>query len=635
MSIRELLQAYWGYSTFRPLQEEIIQHLLSGKDTLAMLPTGGGKSICFQVPGMFLEGMTIVVSPLIALMKDQVENLQKRNITATYINSSLSNSEVDRRLQGAMDGKYKFLYIAPERIASQVFEQRLPKMNVSLLVVDEAHCISQWGYDFRPSYLEIHRIRQAKPKVPIIALTASAIPAVKEDIAQKLRFQKHKVFEQSFKRDNLRYFVVEEENVMLRIVEIAKRTMGTGIVYVRTRKATESVAQHLQENGISALAYHGGLTHSDRDNIQKEWMENRSRVMVATNAFGMGIDKPDVRFVLHYHLPADLESYYQEAGRGGRDGKTAIAIAFRNPADIHELERWVKEKYPTWEQVQECFEALCEQYQIPNMGDIYEKHIFDIQSFAQAHKLSVRTLYNVVSLLDKELFLQFQEEKEDYGYLHSLATPQDWVVFQQQNPKFSLISDMILRNMGGAIFHQEVPFLPFVWKNALNWEEKELDRQLQHLVRADMISYTPPTQLPTITFLKNRQALTQNALNWQKYVFLQAQALWRYGKLLSYIENTKSCRSEMLQQYFGETNTTACGKCDVCIQHKKSKTSFKEITDMHEFLLDFILKNPEIAYRDALHQANIGTLQQREEMLRMMIDKGTIVADIRGKLKIA
>lgn len=634
MSIREILQTYWGYDAFRPLQEEIIQHVIAGKDTFAMLPTGGGKSLCFQVPGMYFKGMTIVISPLIALMKDQVENLQKRNISATYINSSLSNGEVDRRLQGAMDGKYKFLYLAPERINSQLFELRLPQMPVDLLVVDEAHCISQWGYDFRPSYLEIHRIRQIKPQIPIIALTASAIPAVKKDIVEKLRFQQHKTFEQSFRRENLRYFVVDEENVMLRIVEITKRTMGTGIVYVRTRKATESIAKHLQENGISSLAYHGGMTHSDRDNIQKEWMENRSRVIVATNAFGMGIDKPDVRFVLHYHLPADLESYYQEAGRGGRDGKTAIAIAFRNPADIHELERWVKEKYPTWEQVVTCYAALCEQYQIPNMGDINEKQVFDVQSFAQINQLSTRTLYNVVALLDKEHFLIYEEEKEDYGYIHSLASPQDWVLFQKQNPRFSLLADMILRNMGGAIFHQEVPFLPFVWKSALGWEEKELEKQLQHLVQADMIVYTPPTTLPTIIFLKNSRALSQNAINWSKYTFLQAQALWRYGQIKSYIDNKSACRSEMLQQYFGEKGTKSCEKCDVCIANKKKKPSHKEIKDLRSSLLDFLVENPDTSYRDTLHKATIGTMPQREEMLRYLMDKGEVIADVRGRLRI-
>ncbi|MCL4165351.1 UNVERIFIED_CONTAM: hypothetical protein GTU68_020087, partial [Idotea baltica] len=329
----EILKKHWGYDAFRPLQEEIIQSVIEERDTLALLPTGGGKSICFQVPGLYFKGLTIVISPLIALMKDQVERLNQLGIAATYVNSSMPFYQVDTKLQGAMDGDYKFLYLAPERLQSEMFKLRLPKMDVSLLVVDEAHCISQWGYDFRPSYLQIAELREAKPDVPIIAVTASATDEVRADILEKLEMREPAVFTKSFRRDNLRYFVLEEENVTQRTIDIVKRTQGTGIIYARTRRTTEHLSNYLIGQGISAAAYHGGLKTSERSKIQQSWLDDKTRIIVATNAFGMGIDKPNVRFVVHYHLPFDLESYYQEAGRGGRDGKTALAIAFRSPVD--------------------------------------------------------------------------------------------------------------------------------------------------------------------------------------------------------------------------------------------------------------------------------------------------------------
>jgi ATP-dependent DNA helicase RecQ len=318
---RDILKEFWGYEAFRPLQEDIIDSVLQGNDTLALLPTGGGKSICFQVPGMALPGLTIVVSPLIALMRDQVEHLNSRHIPATYINSSVSFRNIDRKLQNAMDGRYKFLYVAPERLKSDMFQARLPQMNVSLLAVDEAHCISQWGYDFRPAYLEIHALREHFPEVPVIALTATAPPRVKDDIVDKLQLKEPRIFRKSFRRDNLSYRVISSERVPDRILQFLRNTPGSGIIYARTRKRTKALADLLKRNDISAAAYHGGMSTTDRNRVQQQWISNEVRVITATNAFGMGIDKPDVRFVLHYNLPSDLESYYQEAGRGGRDGK--------------------------------------------------------------------------------------------------------------------------------------------------------------------------------------------------------------------------------------------------------------------------------------------------------------------------
>ncbi len=632
--IHQLLKQYWNYDSFRPLQEDIVQSVVNGQDTLALLPTGGGKSLCFQVPGMYFDGLSIVVSPLIALMKDQVTNLEKSGIAATYINSSLSPWQIDQRLQAAMDGKYKFLYIAPERIRSAMFLQRLPQMKVSLLVVDEAHCISQWGYDFRPAYLDINHIRKICKNIPAIALTASAIPAVRADIIDKLQLKKVQVFEKSFRRENLRYFILKEENVVGRIIEIAKRSAGTGIVYVRTRKATELIAQTLVENGISALPYHGGMPHSDRDNIQQQWIQNQHRIIVATNAFGMGIDKPDVRFVLHYHLPADLESYYQEAGRGGRDGKTALAIAFDNAADKLEIKRWVATKYPTWEEMQTCYEALCKHFKIPNEGDIHVTYDFDIQAFAQENNLPPRALHNVVSVLHREMFLFFNEEKEDYGYIQSKCSPDDWINFKQKTPKAVLITDMILRNMGGAIYSREVPFLPQTWATALNWELSDLEKHLNRLAQLNLISYTPPTGMPTLTFLKNSQLLTQNGMNWGKYLFLQRQATFRLSELLNYVETTETCRSLLIQNYFGETSQEKCGKCDVCIGRHKTQVGDADFDVLQQAIQVFLRNNPETSYRDTLQLVQKGTPAQKEEVLRYLIDKGIVVADKLTRLKV-
>ena len=629
-SIHEILKQYWGYDVFRPAQEEIIQKVIDGKDTFALLPTGGGKSLCFQIPGLYFGGLTIVISPLIALMKDQVENLEKKGIHATYINSSLPSYEIDRRLQGAMDGKYTFLYLAPERIGSQIFLQRLPAMKVSLIVVDEAHCISQWGYDFRPPYLEIHRLRKIKPNIPIIAVTASATPEVQKDILHHLQLKNPEIFVQSFKRDNLRYFVQEEQNVMKRILEIAKRTTGTGIVYVRTRKAAEAIAGILEEHTLSAAAYHGGLTHSERYRIQEDWIKDRKRIMVATNAFGMGIDKPDVRFVVHYQLSADLENYYQEAGRGGRDGKTALAIAFHNPADLAELARWVKGKYPEWEELELYFKALCNVYNVPNEGNPNVTHTFDIATFCQENNLSPKVLYNVVHLLHQEGFIYYKEEKEDYGYIQSACMPEDWVNFQKNTPSMKLIAEMIMRNLGGAIFQHEVPFLPYVWANALKVTPEYLEQQLLRLVQLKMIFYALPTNTPTLTFLKTRDSLTKNSLNWNKYLFLKQQAETRFEKIKSYITTSDTCRSNMIQRYFGEKDVKPCGKCDVCVSQRRTVESEK----LHNEMLAFIRKSPNILYRDILHTFPKGNIEERKRILRYLLDKGLLESDVKGHVNL-
>lgn len=632
-SALEVLQQYWGYPGFRPLQGEIIETVLQDQDTLALLPTGGGKSICFQVPGLCREGLTLVISPLIALMKDQVERLNRLGIAATYVNSSMSYTQIDSRLQGAMDGVYKFLYLAPERIRSEMFKLRLPNMPIRLLVVDEAHCISQWGYDFRPAYLQIAEIREALPDLPIIALTASATPAVQQDIQDKLAMRKPVVFRQSFRRDNLRYFVIEEENVAGRILTICQRTLGTGIIYARTRKLTLRLATWLAENKISAAAYHGGMKTSARNQIQQDWLEDRVRVIVSTNAFGMGIDKPNVRFVVHYNLPFDLESYYQEAGRGGRDGQTALAIAFSNQPDLHEMARWNREKYPSWEQLTEHYRGLCNHFQIATEGRVDTLHDFDTTEVCEALGVSAIPLYNSIRVLHNEGLLLFTEESDDFAYLQVIARPEDLLIYKQHHPQSVEVLDFILRSLGGEVYTNEKRFLPEPWARQLDLPPLELHYQLERLAQRGLIHYQASTEQPTIRFLMPRQKLSRALLNWDKYDFLRTQSETRFKEMLRYVDNSSICRQLFIQQYFGEQAYDPCGKCDVCIGRHKTRVADHDFQTIRAALLAFIAAESP-SYRDAINQTRGGTPAQKEKILRALLDSKEVLADRFGRLKV-
>lgn len=628
-----ILKQYWGYDSFRPLQAEIIQSVLEGNDTLALLPTGGGKSVCFQVPGMCLEGMTLVISPLIALMKDQVERLNQMGIAATYINSSMPRKLIGQKLQMAMDGEYKFLYLAPERIQSDVFRIRLARMDISLLVVDEAHCISQWGYDFRPAYLNIHELRNLKPSIPCIALTASATPEVQADIQTQLHFKDPQIFRKSFKRDNLRYFVIHEENVLARISDIIKRTQGTGIVYARTRRRTETIAQLLQEKNISAVAYHGGMKTSERNDIQQAWIENKHRIIVATNAFGMGIDKPDVRFVLHYNLPFDLESYYQEAGRGGRDGKIALAICFYNPVDIGEMERWEREKYPSWEELKHHYQMLCSFYKIPMGESLMEWQAFDMLGLVQMSGEKALKLYRSLNLLNKEGLIHFNEDYDDFAYLQVIAKPGDLLRYKAQDASRATLVDYILRTMGGEIYIQEKRFRPNEWARNLHLSTDQLTLQLQRLESYQLIHFQPARSKPVIRFPIARHQLGPQSLDWAKYAFLKKQSQDRFKALLAYVEGTEICRSLTIQQYFGEQNYEPCGRCDICIGRHKTKVSDQEFHQIRR-AYESLLKTESLSYRDALIRVNKGTPHQREKVLRYLLDKNIIQANKKGELSL-
>ena len=630
----EILRRYWGHEQFRPLQEEIIQSVLSGKDTLALLPTGGGKSVCFQVPALCQKGMALVISPLIALMKDQVERLNRMGIAAAFVNSSMSRRQVDEKLQRAMDGGYRFLYMAPERIPSEMFQLRLPKMPINVLAIDEAHCISQWGYDFRPAYLNISQIREIIPEVPVIALTASAPPQVQTDIQEKLEMHASKVFSQSFRRENLRYFVLEEENVVSRILNIVSRTKGTGIIYARTRKRTETLSRMLRQQEIAAVAYHGGMKYSERDRIQQEWIEGEHRVIVATNAFGMGIDKANVRFVIHYNLPLDLESYYQEAGRGGRDGQTALAIAFRNPIDIGEIRRWSIERYPSWDQIKRHYRLLCDFFRIPNTGQVDSIFPLDMSELVSVSQEKSLALYHSLRILHNEGLLSFQEDQDDYGYLQVLGSPNDVLIYKQQHPRRAALIDFILRTLGGEVYQAGLRFLPRSWAHKLGTTEEDILQGLERMQTHSLISYTPPTSTPSIRFRQPFHRISKQELNWDKYDFLRKQAAFRLREMLRYVEEKTECRSLMIQQYFGEKDGQVCGKCDVCIGRNKEGVSDQELKRLHQEILSYIRAHPGTTYRLVLQQLSVGNPSQRETVLRYLLDKKIVYVNRIGELQV-
>lgn len=621
----EILQSYWGYDQFRPLQEDIIRAILDGKDTLALLPTGGGKSLCFQVPGMVMEGLTLVISPLIALMRDQVEQLNRRHIPATFINSSLSRSEIDRKLQMAMDGKYKFLYLAPERIETEMFLARLPRMNVSLVAIDEAHCISQWGYDFRPSYLRIAVLRAHLPKVPFAAFTATAPPPVRADILEKLELKQPAVFTQSFRRNNLSYRVIAADNVAERILRFVQNVQGAGVIYARTRKRVQTIAEFLKREGIASAAYHGGLPAAERDRVQTAWIQNDLRVIAATNAFGMGIDKPDVRFVLHYNMPGDLESYYQEAGRAGRDGKPCLAACFNNIADLEELRKWVQEKYPTWEQLNIHYDVLCNHFgvAIGAMPDV--DFPLDLTAISKTFNVNPIHFHNSLRLLDTEGILSLNERAEDFAYLMVTVQPHYLLDFKQRFPDKVDLIDHILRSLGGEVYSDSVSFRLKGWTAALDMDEATLKQQLDQLALRGVIAWHAPTSSPTLRFTRARLRLTREELKWDKYIFLNRQTQERLAQVEAYLEVPgKSCRSGFLEAYFGEKPQQACGICDVCKAAAAGPLDQARIREISKELLAKVGADAR-DIPSLIEEVDAGTRAQRLEVLRMLLDAGQLV----------
>lgn len=564
------LKKYWGHDSFRPLQEKIILSAIQNIDTLALLPTGGGKSLCFQIPGLVLGGTCLVISPLIALMNDQVNNLRNKGISAVAVTSSMNFKEIDVALNNAALGHVQFLYVSPERIENENFRQKLSYLPITLIAVDEAHCISQWGYDFRPSYLKIAELRTYFPTVSIIALTASATKDVVEDIQHKLQFNKQQVFRQSFVRKNIRYVVQLEENKYERLLKIIHNIGGSGIVYVRNRKKTEEISKWLIQQQISSGFYHAGLKPSDREIQQQRWVENQVQVIVATNAFGMGIDKPDVRFVVHVDLPDSLEAYFQEAGRAGRDERTAYATILCTEADIENLKDSFEKNTPSIEEIKQCYQAVFNFFQIPVESGEGLTVSFDIDEIARNYNLKVLTIYNSIKCLEKEGYVTYLDSNFEPAKVMFKMNKNDLYNFQVKFPKYDPLVKVLLRSYGGLFEgYVQIKEKDVAYRSKIS--ESELLYQLNILHQQGVLSYLPQTTLPKLLFLQNRINLKFQDIQLINYPILKQKRLYQINSVIDYVKEENICRSRLLLSYFNETEFKDCMYCDACIKNHKAQ----------------------------------------------------------------
>ncbi|MBA3704989.1 MAG: RecQ family ATP-dependent DNA helicase [Bacteroidetes bacterium] len=588
---RQILEHYWGFKSFRPLQEDIINAVLQGKDTLALLPTGGGKSICFQVPALAKEGICIVVSPLIALMKDQVENLVNKGIKAVAITSAMHKREIDIALDNCVHGNIKFLYLSPERLETEIVKIRLQKMKVNLIAIDESHCISQWGYDFRSSYLKIELLRELLPNIPVLALTATATKEVVNDIQEKLLFKKKHVLQKSFERSNLAYIILNEEDKLTRLVKIANNVNGSGIVYVRNRKKTQDIANYLISNKITADFYHAGLDAKIRDQKQNNWIQNKNRVIVCTNAFGMGIDKPDVRFVVHIDLPDSLEAYFQEAGRAGRDGLKAYAILPYNKGDKLELQRNVETSFPTIEDIRQTYQALANYYQIATGAGAGVTFNFDISVFCDTYKLQSITVFNSLKFIEREGYVSFSDAFYQPSRIKFEMNREELYKFQITNITFDHFIKLLLRSYAG-MFDNFVKINELDLAKKANTSREEIIKKLNYLQQHNLITYARQTELPQLTFIQERVDAKQLTISKENYALLKQRAFARMESVIHYAESTHKCRSQLLLSYFGETGTYRCNQCDVCLEENKTTLHTDEFENISKQIKQLLAVHP-------------------------------------------
>jgi len=578
---RKVLTKYWGYTSFRPLQEEIIRSVAEGKDTLGLMPTGGGKSITFQVPALANEGICLVITPLIALMKDQVNRLNSLEIRSLAIHSGMSAEEIDIALENSIYGDYKFLYISPERISTRIFRTRLPRLNLNLVAVDEAHCISQWGYDFRPSYLKIASIRDMiSDKVPFLALTASATPHVIDDIIEKLGFREKNVLKTSFERKNISYLVRRVEDKGSYLIKTLQKIRGSGIVYVRSRKRSKEIAELLVSNGISADFYHAGLPVELRDKKQIAWTTGETRVIVATNAFGMGIDKADVRFVIHWDMPECIEDYYQESGRVGRDNKSAYAVLLYSPSDKKRLEDSVRRKFPPVKRIKDIYEALCNYLQVPQGSGKDNVFDFNMYDFVSKFRLPVIETYNSLNFLQREGYIEFTEEINNPSRVHFIVGRDDLYKFQVANESFDGFIKLLLRSYTG-MFSEFVAINEEALAKKSALSRDAVYKFLVKLSTLNIIRYIPGKKTALVIFTEERLERKALMISPDNYLHVKDKHIVRLNRMIDYADFNTRCRQVMLLDYFGE-ESDRCGICDVCRERNEldlSKYEFDLILD--------------------------------------------------------
>lgn len=561
--------------------------MLDGKDTLALLPTGGGKSLCFQVPALAREGVCLVVSPLIALMKDQVDNLKKRGIPAAALHSGMHPDEIRIILDNCRFGNTKLLYVSPERLTTATMIESLRRMNINLLAVDEAHCISQWGYDFRPPYLQIAEIREMIPATPVLALTATATPKVVMDIQKRLAFKTENVFQKSFERKNLTYMVLKEEDKMKRLLNILSKVKGPGIVYVRNRRHTKEIAEYLQKNKISADFYHAGLDPKTRDKRQSSWIREESRIIVSTNAFGMGIDKPNVRVVVHLDLPDSMEAYFQEAGRGGRDEKRAYAVLLYENADVHDARHNLKLSYPELNTIRDVYQALGNYFQLPVGMGKDSQFDFDLSAFADQYNFPPVIVFNCLKFLEREGFVMMTEGLRQPSKVFIKARKEELYRFQVENEPFDHFIKTMLRSYSG-ILSDFVTFNETELARRCNITTEKVISNLKYLSKLQILDYLPQSDKPRVIYIQERLNTSDLTISPENYRDRLKDAGGRLESMIGYAESTGKCRSQELLSYFGESNTKRCGKCDACIERNKislNEMEFDNILNMIKPLL--------------------------------------------------
>jgi len=582
---QEVLKQYWGYDSFRSLQEEIIASVYEGKDTLGLMPTGGGKSLTFQVPTMLMDGVCLVVTPLIALMKDQVDNLKKLGIKATCVHSGMSYTEIIIALENCIYGNYKFLYVSPERLTTELFLAKLPYINVCLLVIDESHCISQWGYDFRPSYLRIVEIREYLPDVPVLALTATATPDVIDDIQDKLQFKQKNVFCKSFERKNIAYVIRETEDKLYEMVHILSKMQGCSIVYVRSRRLTKEIAVELQRHGIQADYFHAGLNTDEKIRKQNEWKNDRCRVIVCTNAFGMGIDKPDVRLVIHYELPGSLEEYFQEAGRAGRDEKKAYAVALVSQRDAAQLKKRVKDEFPGREFVKEIYEKLAYFFQIPINSGMDTGHNFSIEQFCSVYKYNITQVHNALKILDLSEYITYIEDTDKQSKLIFTVQRDELYKFSEFSPEVENLIQVLLRSYTG-LFSDYAYISEDLLAQRTGMSQHAVYESLKLLSKKNIIHYIPAQKIPTIYYNRNREDIKYLSIPQSVYEQRRDRLIRRIKNVIDYGSSKTQCRSKMLLQYFGEKDAKDCGKCDVCLDKKQREMRSSEMDKLIQTVLE-------------------------------------------------
>ena len=574
MTAQETLKEYWGYDSFRPKQEEIVSAALEGRDVLAILPTGGGKSVCFQVPGIMKEGIAIVVTPLIALMKDQVQNLTERGIRALCINAGMGRREVDNALNNALYGDFKFLYVSPERLGTRLFQNYVQEMKVSFIVVDEAHCISQWGYDFRPDYLQIGKLRELVD-APVIALTATATPQVAEDIMERLGFKDKCLIKSGFERPNLSYIVRRTEDKLGQLLNICNSVSGTGIVYVRSRKKTEELSAFLSANGVSASFYNAGLGQQSRTDRQEQWKSDKIRVMVCTNAFGMGIDKPDVRFVIHFDVPDSPEAYFQEAGRGGRDGKRSFAVMLWNSSDVKRLRQLETVSFPSLEYIEDIYHKVHIFYQIPYDAGVGRQLKFDLEEFCKHFKLQRSSAYYAIQYIEKTSHWTFSEDVDISTKVQIMVDRNDLYDIEFQNPKLAYLLEILMRRYTG-LYSYPVPIDEDYVAAQIGVQIPMLRQMLYQLSLEHVIRYVPCDHA-TVIFLHHDRLRPKNVnLDPKRYAMLKSSFGERMQKMIDYISEEDTCRSAYLLEYFGQSESEDCGTCDICRAVKSAKPSLEK-----------------------------------------------------------